>query len=294
MNAASRFTLHLAFAAVAGYAGAAYYLQTHWLAEQPMHAGMILRTSSARAIAAPAAVRPISGSYRDAARRAGASVVTVYCASARAAASGVLAVASGVVVDRDGLVVTTSEVARQADSMVVMLPDGTQRSARLLGADPGPGLALLKVEGAALEPIEMAGPDMAAVGDTVLTVGDGLGLGPTVTQGIISAIRPSALQEGTARVNLIQTDASIHPGSFGGALVDTAGRLVGITLGTVGGDGIGSLAFALPAEHVTKAIAQLRYAAQANPARPPVMLERGGFTGVSYPGTSLTSRLLSN
>ena len=257
---------------------------------------MLVRTSIANAIAAPGAVRPISGSYRDAARRAGASVVSVFCASPRASASGVLAVASGVVVDRNGLVVTTSEVAGRGDSMVVVLPDGTQRPARLLGADPGPGLALLKVEGTALEPIEMAGPDMAAVGDTVLAVGDGLGLGRTVTQGIISAIRSAELEEGTAPVNLIQTDASSLPGSFGGALVDTAGRLVGITLGTVGGDGVGSLAFALPAERVTKLVAQLRYAAQAKPAQPPVMLERGKFTEVSYPGGATarsTSRILS-
>lgn len=284
MNAASRVTLHLAFAAAAGYAGAAYHLHTHALAAQPSRAGMIVHTSSAGAVAAPGAAGPMRASYRDAALRAGASVVTVYCASARAGASG--AVASGVVVARDGLVVTTSEVAGHAENVVVTLPDGTRRPARFLGADPGAGLAFLKVDGAALEPIEMAGRETSAVGDTVLALGDALGLGPTVTQGIISAIRPAQLQEVGAPVDFIQTDASIHSGNFGGALVDTAGRLIGITVGTLGPDGADSLAFAVPAERVAQAMAQLRHAARAEPARPQVAPERGRFTEVSYPGTS--------
>jgi serine protease DegS len=286
MNAASRFTLHLAFAAVAGYAGAAFYLQTHWLAEQPMHAGMIVRTSSAGAVAAPGAARAMRASYRDAAVRAGASVVTVYCASARTATSGAVAVASGVVLDRDGLVVTTSEVAGHAENMLVVLPDGTRRPARLLGADAGTGLALLKVDGAALEPIQMAGAQTAAVGDTVLALGDALGLGPTVTQGIISAIRAAALAPGGAPVDFIQTDASIHSGNFGGALVDTDGRLVGITLGTLGGDGAESLAFAVPAERVAQVMMQIQHAAHAEPHRPQAAPERGRITEISYPGRS--------
>ncbi|MEO8655489.1 MAG: trypsin-like peptidase domain-containing protein [Ramlibacter sp.] len=285
MNAASRVTLHLAFAAAAGYAGAAYHLHTHALAAQPSRAGIIVHTSGAGAVAAPAA-GPMRASYRDAALRAGASVVTVYCASARAGASGAIAVASGVVVARDGLVVTTSEVAGHAENVLVTLPDGTRRSARFLGADPGAGLAFLKVDGAALEPIEMAGRETSAVGDTVLALGDALGLGSTVTQGIISAIRPAELQAGGAKVDFIQTDASIHSGNFGGALVDTAGRLIGITVGTLGADGADSLAFAVPAERVAQAMAQLRHAARAEPVPPQVAPERGRFTEVSYPGTS--------
>ena len=286
MHAASRFTLHLAFAAAAGYAGAAYHLHSHALAAQPSRAGMIVHTSSAGAVPAPGAAGGMHGSYRDAALRAGASVVTVYCASARAGASGAIAVASGVVVDSNGLVVTTSEVAGQAEKVVVTLPDGTRRPARFLGTDPGAGLALLKVDGPALQPIEMAGAKTAAVGDTVLALGDALGLGPTVTQGIISAIRPAQLQEVGAPVDFIQTDASIHSGNFGGALVDTAGRLIGITLGTIGSDGAAGLAFAVPAERVAQVMAQLRHAARAEPAAPQVAPVRGRFTEVSYPGTS--------
>ena len=72
----------------------------------------------------------------------------------------------------------------------------------------------------------------------MLALGDAIGLGPTVTQGIISAIRPAELQGDTVPRDFIQTDASIHAGNFGGALVDTQGRLaLGITVGTVGGDG---------------------------------------------------------
>ena len=286
MNAASRFTLHLAMAAAAGYTGAACHLHIHALAAQPSRAGMIVRTGGAGAAAAPDAARAMRASYRDAALRAGASVVTVYCVSAPGAAAGAVAVASGVVVGRDGLVVTTSEVAAQAQNVVVTLLDGTRRPARFLGADPGTGLALLKVDGAALEPIEMAGRETAAVGDMVLALGDALGLGPTVTQGIISAIRPAELEGGGgAQVDFIQTDASIHPGNFGGALVDTTGRLVGITLGTVG-EGAG-LAVAVPAERVTQVMAQLRHAARGEPARPQDAPERGRFTEVAYPGTSL-------
>jgi S1-C subfamily serine protease len=193
-------------------------------------------------------------------------------------------------VARDGLVVTTSEVAGHSDRVVVTLPDGTQRPARFLGADAGAGLALLKVEGAALEPIELSGHGTAAVGDTVLALGDALGLGPTVTQGIISAIRPAQLEGSNGLLNFIQTDASVHPGNFGGALVDIDGRLVGVTVGTVGGNGAEGLAFAVPAERVARVMAQLQRAAHAEPVHPRATPERGRFTEVSYPLGSITRR----
>jgi S1-C subfamily serine protease len=295
MNAASRLALHIALAVAAGYAGAHYRLHDQPVAAPLAAAGMLVRTSTASAGppphggAARNTARVIGASDRGAAARATASVVTVYCATGGAAGGNrtalELAIASGVVLDRDGLVVTTSVVAAQSGNVIVGLPDGTQRPARLLGADAGAGLALLKVDGPALEPIETAGPDAAAVGDTVLAVGDALGLGPTVTKGIISAIRAAELA-GAAPVDFIQTDASIHPGNFGGALVDAAGRLVGITVGTVGVDGAESLAFAVPVERVARVMTQLRRAAHAQPSRPPVTPERGRFTQVSYPGRS--------
>jgi serine protease DegS len=214
-------------------------------------------------------------------------VVTVYCGGA---ASSVVAVASGVIVHRDGLVVTTSVVAGQTERVIVTLPDGRQRPARLLGADPGVGLALLKVEGDGLEPIEMSGPGTAAVGDAVLALGDALGLGPTVTQGIISAIRPAQLDGRGETLSFIQTDASVHPGNFGGALVDADGRLVGVTVGTVGPNDAEGLAFAVPAQRVARFITQLQRAAHAEPAHPRTAPERGRFTEVSFSPASIPGR----
>ena len=201
-------------------------------------------------------------SYRNAVALAAASVVTVHSAHASKAplplAPKVVAagLGSGVIVDRDGYIVTNYHVIEEASQLAVARPDGTLNVAKVVGADPASDLALLKIDADGLQPIVFADINDVAVGDVVLAVGNPFGIGQTVTQGIVSAI----VRRGTEPVdNFVQTDAAINPGNSGGALIDTAGRLIGINtviLSKSGGsEGIG---FAIPGDLVQTVVATLK------------------------------------
>ena len=201
-------------------------------------------------------------SYRDAVARAAPSVVTVYSAHVATGLLGLSpnapgkSLASGVIIDRDGYIVTNDHVVKDASELAVALGDGTLYPTRLIGADRELDIALLKIEGEGLPPIAVADMNDVAVGDVVLAVGNPLGVGQTVTQGIISAI----VRRGVNPVdNYIQTDAAINPGNSGGALIDTAGRLVGINVLILshsgGSEGIG---FAIPVDLVQTVAASIK------------------------------------
>ena len=127
--------------------------------------------------------------------------------------------------------------------------------ATLVGLDPDSGIALLKIEAADLQPIEMGDMADVAVGDIVLAIGNPPGVGQTVSQGIIGAI-------GRNRNGIdgyIETDAAIAPGGYGGALVDTTGRLIGITAATIAiGDEQPSMRLAVPVDRVQEVVARLK------------------------------------
>jgi serine protease Do/serine protease DegQ len=165
---------------------------------------------------------------------------------------------SGVVVDaRQGYIVTNNHVVERADDIDVTLADGRTLDAELVGTDPRVDLAVLKVDPEALVEIEFADSASAKVGDFVVAIGNPFGLNQTVTSGIISALGRSGLGiEGYE--DFIQTDASINPGNSGGALVDLAGRLIGINtaiLAPAGGNvGIG---FAIPSNMVRAIMREL-------------------------------------
>lgn len=165
---------------------------------------------------------------------------------------------SGVVVDADeGYIVTNSHVVEGADRIEVGLSDGRTLRAELVGRDPHVDLAILKVEPENLHAIEFGDSTRLRVGDFVVAIGNPFNLKQTVTSGIVSALGRSGLGiEGYE--DFIQTDASINPGNSGGALVDLAGRLVGINtaiLAPTGGNvGIG---FAIPGDMVQPIMAEL-------------------------------------
>jgi serine protease DegS len=133
---------------------------------------------------------------------------------------------SGVIFSADGHIVTNNHVIDGADEIQVLLGDGRTTAARTIGTDPATDLALLKIDLPDLTPIALGTSAEARVGDVVLAIGNPLGFGQSVTQGIISGLERYGL-EGIYE-SYIQTDAIIHQGNSGGALVDTAGRLVGI------------------------------------------------------------------
>ncbi|KGE03234.1 S1C family serine protease [Pseudohaliea rubra] len=134
---------------------------------------------------------------------------------------------SGVIFSADGHVVTNNHVIDGADEIQVLLSDGRNAAARIIGTDRPTDLALLKIDLPDLTPIPLGTSADARVGDVVLAIGNPLGFGQSVTQGIISGLERYGLQPGLYE-SYIQTDAIIHQGNSGGALVDTEGRLVGI------------------------------------------------------------------
>ena len=201
-------------------------------------------------------------SYRDAVARAAPSVVTVHSAhmlKGRLPLSPdvvVKGLGSGVIIDRDGYIVTNYHVVQDASDLAVALADGTLHLTRIVGVDTESDIALLKIDAEGLRPIALTDINEVSVGDVALAVGNPLGVGQTVTQGIISAI----VRKGANPVeNFIQTDAAINPGNSGGALIDTAGRLVGINVAILshsgGSEGIG---FAIPVDYVQTVASALR------------------------------------
>ncbi len=213
---------------------------------------------------------PVIVSYRAAVARAAPSVVTVHSAHTSAGrlplSPQVLSqsLASGVVIESDGYIVTNFHVIADASELAVSLPDGTMQLAKLVGADSKSDLALLKIDISGLRPIAIADINDVAVGDVVLAVGNPLGIGQTVTQGIVSAV----VRRGATPVdNFIQTDAAINPGNSGGPLIDTAGRLVGInTVILSHGGGSEGLGFAIPVDLVHTVAAILKTKARVSGA----------------------------
>jgi Do/DeqQ family serine protease len=165
---------------------------------------------------------------------------------------------SGVVISADGYIVTNHHVIDGAEQITVEFSDRRTFQARLVGSDPPSDLAVLKIEAGNLPALTLGDSDNVRVGDVVLAVGNPLGVGQTVTQGIISAKgRQTGLSDGSFE-DFLQTDAAINRGNSGGALVNTAGELVGINsqiLSPSGGNiGIG---FAIPANMVRAVTEQL-------------------------------------
>jgi S1-C subfamily serine protease len=165
---------------------------------------------------------------------------------------------SGVILDADGYIATNHHVIEDAQEIVVQLTDGRTAPAKLVGSDPDTDLAILKVSLPKLPVMALGRSDRLRVGDVVLAIGNSLGLGQTVTQGIVSATGRSQL--GLALFeNFVQTDAAINQGNSGGALVTSSGELVGINTAVlsrqVGVEGIG---FAIPVNLVRGVADEIR------------------------------------
>lgn len=165
---------------------------------------------------------------------------------------------SGVVLDADGHVVTNHHVVAGAERIEVVLADGQRLSAHRVGSDPDTDLALLRVKAEGLAGIPRARGQSLARGDVVLAIGNPWGVGQAATLGIVGATGRGRLGLSTFE-DFIQHDAAINPGSSGGALVNSAGELVGINTAIFsrsgGSNGIG---FAIPVDLVMEVTRQLR------------------------------------
>ncbi len=165
---------------------------------------------------------------------------------------------SGVVLTEDGFVVTNNHVVGGADEVRVVLADKREFDADIVFADEPSDIAILKLRGASgLATLNFRDSDTLEVGDLVLAIGNPFGVGQTVTSGIVSALARSGTAGPRARPGgyFIQTDAAVNPGNSGGALVDMAGRLVGVNTAILSRSG-GSLGigFAIPANLVRTAL----------------------------------------
>lgn len=176
---------------------------------------------------------------------------------------------SGFIISADGYIVTNSHVVSPGaqgavvEQITVTMPDRTEYVARLVGRDPDSDLAVLKIDGRNLPHVSFGDSAHARVGDWVIAIGNPLGLGGTVTSGIVSAlyrnVGPGGVGTGGAFDRYIQTDAAINQGNSGGPLFDMSGRVIGINssiLSNSGGGNIG-LGFAIPAETAEPIVRQL-------------------------------------
>ena len=230
--------------------------------------------------AAREARTPAVTSYADAVERVGGGVVTIRAArrtraprqhpffdhpalrdffGAQQRGPGMqMGLGSGVIVNANGAILTNHHVIDGAEAIRVELQDNRVYDAKVVGTDPPSDLAVLQIDAPDLSALDLGDSDRVRVGDVVLAIGNPLGIGQTVTAGIISAKgRSTGLSDGSFE-DFLQTDAPINQGNSGGALVNTEGELVGINsqiLSTSGGSiGIG---FAVPSNMARSVLDQL-------------------------------------
>ena len=190
------------------------------------------------------------------------SVVSIETTSADGGATG-----SGFVIDANGYLLTNNHVVADSITIKVLLNDGREFAARILGRDESYDLAVLKIEASGLKALQLGDSEKVQVGDPVIAIGSPLGLSGTVTQGIISAKnRPVTAGDdesdsATSFISALQTDAAINPGNSGGPLVDATGAVIGVNsaIASLGSSGSGSigLGFAIPINQARKTADQL-------------------------------------
>lgn len=182
-------------------------------------------------VTAPQPVATVS--YADAVRRAAPAVVSIITAQVQESASGErqpqpdISLGSGVILRADGYILTNDHVIAGADTIAITLQDGRQVAADVVGRDHATDLAVLKVPLTNLPTIPLADAHPVQVGDVVMAIGNPIGIGQTVTMGIVSATGRSHLDIAKYE-GLIQTDAAITYGNSGGALINAHGELIGI------------------------------------------------------------------
>jgi serine protease Do/serine protease DegQ len=156
---------------------------------------------------------------------------------------------SGVLISSDGFILTNNHVVADADELKVLLNDDREFTAKVIGTDPKTDIAVIKIDSDKLPFATVADSDKLRVGDVVFAIGNPLGVGQTVTMGIISATsrRVGILAEVSGYEDFIQTDAPINKGNSGGALIDAKGRLIGVNSAIVSNNqGSVGIGFAIP------------------------------------------------
>lgn len=204
------------------------------------------------------------------AERLAASVVTISSDVNTGFSSGG-ATGTGVVLTTNGEILTNAHVVEGATEVRVRFAGETEPvTAQVLASDEGNDLALLKVSASGLTPATFAAPDSVRVGDEVVAIGYALALdgGPSVTVGIVSALKRTIVTESGALNSLIQTDAAISSGNSGGPLANMRGEVVGINTAVARGgatSAANNIGFAISVEEVLTVVEQLRKTAGGEP-----------------------------
>lgn len=175
----------------------------------------------------------------------------------------IIATGSGVIISPDGYIVTNNHVVTEANKVNVTLNDKRTYEATVVGTDPSTDLAVIKINAKDLPYLLYGNSDDLQIGEWVLAVGNPFNLTSTVTAGIVSAkarnINILGTPDGSAIESFIQTDAAVNRGNSGGALVNTAGQLVGINAAIASGTGFyAGYSFAIPVNIVRKVVSDLR------------------------------------
>ncbi len=178
---------------------------------------------------------------------------TIFGTSALASGSG-----SGIILSADGYIVTNNHVIEGANEITVILSDGTEYSAILIGADARTDLAVIKIEGENFPTAILGNSSALQVGELAVAIGNPLGneLAGSVTGGYISALNRSITVD-DQEFNLIQTDAAINPGNSGGALVNNYGEVIGINSVKMSASGVEGIGFAIPIDEAKPIIDDL-------------------------------------
>jgi putative serine protease PepD len=170
------------------------------------------------------------------------------------------ATGSGFVIDDDGHIVTNQHVVGNSETVTVRFANGDEARARVVGTDPSTDVALLELEGDRdVTPVELGSAESLEVGDAVAAIGSPFGLEGTLTAGIVSALdRDIRAPNGFTIDGAIQTDAALNGGSSGGPLLDSAGRVVGISsqIESRSGGNVG-IGYAVPIDTVKRVVDEL-------------------------------------
>ena len=166
------------------------------------------------------------------------------------------ALGSGFIIDTKGIVITNNHVIAEAEDIVVTVNGDKDYKAKVIGADPLSDIAVLQIVSKEnFIPVNFGNSDKARIGDWVIAIGNPLGLGGTVTSGIISARNRTI---GLSRYeDYIQTDASINSGNSGGPLFDMNGDVIGINTAILGRSGNIGIGFSIPSNSAKKVVDQL-------------------------------------
>jgi len=164
---------------------------------------------------------------------------------------------SGVIIGEDGYIVTNNHVIDDTSKIMIKLKNEEVYEATVVGRSSESDIAILKIDATSLQPVVLGDSDKLVVGDTAVVVGNPLGSGATVTNGIISAL-DREIDLGDAVMNLLQTNAAVNPGNSGGPLFNGKGELVGIVVAKSAGEDIEGIGFAIPINDIKDTIYEIK------------------------------------